>query len=357
MFVLLLTACLLPYLVMSSGLQRHSLWALATYISGSTPFPEFSVVLMLDDIQVGYYDSESDRMRRIGGAGEKEAELGLGQNAVFILQAMLQDMRKRLNVLRDELNLTAAGVYVHQRLTGCEVRQDGQPELIMFRDGANGQDTDGLQYNMTHFLYAAVESSTGRQLQWDALKQSYMQMIYSNIYLPFCVQTLQHLLEREKHLVMRRVRPRLRLMSQPLVGGAQITCLATDFYPRHINLTLLRDGEPVDEDKMTVGSVLPNGNGLYQLRKTLTIDEEELQSKHKYTCAASHLSLDNRLDVSWRTESFRSYRVHVISAPVILMVAAILLLVALMMKMRRRSGSEDISMETLEQPGACDGTN
>lgn len=35
----------------------HSLMALATYIVGQTPFPEFSVILMLDDVQLAYYDS------------------------------------------------------------------------------------------------------------------------------------------------------------------------------------------------------------------------------------------------------------------------------------------------------------
>ncbi|XP_061570480.1 hereditary hemochromatosis protein homolog [Cololabis saira] len=184
------------------------------------------------------------------------------------------------------------------------------------------------------------------------MEQMYLQIRFSKVYQPFCVQILRRLLESEKHLVMRRVKPRLRLLSQPGGGGAQITCLATDFYPRHINLTLLRDGEPVDEEEMTVGSVLPNGNGLYQLRKTLVVDEEELQRKHKYTCAASHLSLDNRLDVSWRVESFRSFRVHVISAPIVLLLVVVILLLVLMMKMRKRSGSEGISMETQESHGA-----
>lgn len=255
---------------------------------------------MLDDIQVGYYDSKVDRVMRASTASDHEAELNLGQEPVTVLRDIYSSMKKRLNLVKHRFNLTIDGVHVQQRVTGCEVLEDGQPALIMFRDGSNGQDADSLLYNMTHFTYAVRE---GWEIQWDALKKTSFQMLYSNIYLPFCVRTLQHFLEREKHLVMRRVKPRLRFITRQVVGGAQVTCLATDFYPRHINLSLLRDGQPVDEGELRIGSVLPNGNGLYQVRKTLMVDEKELQRKHNYTCEASHLSLDNRLRVNWRAES------------------------------------------------------
>ncbi|XP_061574068.1 class I histocompatibility antigen, Gogo-B*0201 alpha chain-like [Cololabis saira] len=328
----------------------HSLSVLLSYISGPTQFPEFSVVLMLDDIQVGYYDSDTDQLIKVDGGGEKGAELDLGQLALNVLQYNMMSMRIRLDIVRRRLNLTAPGIYVQQRMYICGVEEVGQPAFIMSRNVANGHDVDSILCNTTHFLYGGGE---GWDFEFDSMRKIYEQMRFSNIYLPLCARTLQHLLESNKHLVMRRVRPRLRLLSQPGGGGAQITCLATDFYPRHINLTLVRDGEAVDEEEMTVGSVLPNGNGLYQQRKTLMVDEEELQRKHKYTCAASHLSLDNRLDVSWRPESFRSFRVHVISAPVVLLLVVVILLLVLMMKMRKRSGSEQALHEGSE-PGVED---
>ncbi|CAK6982147.1 hereditary hemochromatosis protein homolog [Scomber scombrus] len=244
---------------------------------------------MLDDIQVGYFDSTMDQPRI---SGEEEAELDLGQQAMLVLQDMLSSMTYQLAQFKHRFNLTA-GVHVQQRLAGCEVLQDCQPAHIMFRDGSNGQDTEGMMYNMTHFTYA---SGDGWEIQWDAMEKAYVQTLYSNIYLPFCVWTLKHLLDHKKRLVTRRVRPRVRFITKPLSGGARLTCLATDFYPRHINLTLLRDGQPVDEDQLTGGAVLPNGNGLYQVRKTLTVTDEELQRKHSYTCTTAHLSLDNRLE-------------------------------------------------------------
>ncbi len=74
-----------------------------------------------------------------------------------------------------------------------------------------------------------------------------------------------------------------------------MSCLVTGFYPRHINLTLFRDEQPVADHEITGGDLLPNDDGTYQMRKSLEISAAD---KHKYTCSATHLSLDNKLDVS-----------------------------------------------------------
>ncbi|XP_069032292.1 major histocompatibility complex class I-related gene protein-like [Embiotoca jacksoni] len=305
------------------------MWMFASSISGSTVFPEFTAVLMLDDIQVGYYDSTMDQAIRVGGGGEKGAELDLGQDGTSLLQEMIFNMRERLNWAKDNFNLT--GVVVYQRLTGCEVL-DGQPVFFMLRGANNRQEVESIMYNMTHFTY---DGSNNWKIWWDVWKSTYFQTLFSNFYVPVCVRFLQNLLDREKNLVMRRVRPRVRVLTKQVVGGARVTCLATDFYPRHINLTLLRDGRPVDEDELTGGSVLPNGNGLYQVRKTLTVDDEELRRKHSYTCAASHLSLDNRMEVSWRAEFSRSHRVPVVSVPVAVLLLVLLVVVVLWWRRRR----------------------
>ncbi len=73
-----------------------------------------------------------------------------------------------------------------------------------------------------------------------------------------------------------------------------MSCLATGFYPRHINLTLFRDGQPVADHEITGGDLLLNDDGTYQMRKSLEISAAD---KHTYTCSATHISLDNKLDI------------------------------------------------------------
>uniref|UniRef100_A0A8C1S863 Ig-like domain-containing protein n=1 Tax=Cyprinus carpio TaxID=7962 RepID=A0A8C1S863_CYPCA len=69
-------------------------------------------------------------------------------------------------------------------------------------------------------------------------------------------------------------------------GGSRLSCLATGFYPRHINLTLFRDEQPVADHEITAGDLLPNDDGTYQMRKSLEISAAD---KHTYTCSVTHL--------------------------------------------------------------------
>ncbi|RXN37838.1 major histocompatibility complex class I-related gene protein-like [Labeo rohita] len=101
----------------------------------------------------------------------------------------------------------------------------------------------------------------------------------------------------EKNNVLRKVTPRVKLFRKPLPDsqGLQISCLATGVYPRHINLSLFRDDQPVDDDQITGGEILPNGDGTYQMRKSLLISACE---GHKYNCTMKHLSFGEKLDIT-----------------------------------------------------------
>ncbi|XP_076126815.1 popy Class I histocompatibility antigen, A-1 alpha chain-like [Alosa pseudoharengus] len=166
-------------------------------------------------------------------------------------------------------------------------------------DAFNGVGGEGL-----HFLNEdsyTVESNWANK--WTTTKQQIVKSLYKNVYLPVCIKTLKSFLKKTRNLVLRRVKPRVRLHQKTLSdsGGAKVTCLAIGFYPRHINLTLLRDGQPVSDHQITGGELLPNGDETYQMRKSLEVSAEELQHHH-YTCTAEHLSLDNRLDIDFERE-------------------------------------------------------
>ncbi|KAF4100079.1 hypothetical protein G5714_018275 [Onychostoma macrolepis] len=159
------------------------------------------------------------------------------------------------------------------------------------------------------------------------------------------MKALRTFLEKEKTTVMRKLKPKVRLFRKPLTASQelQISCLATGFYPRHINLTLFRDGQPVDDDQITGGEILPNGDGTYQMRKSLVISEEELREEHKYNCTMKHLSLDNKLDIAFDEDleksDFGSSALSIIISVLVFMCVAVLIVIALI-RWRKRCAAE-----------------
>ncbi|XP_067236762.1 major histocompatibility complex class I-related gene protein-like [Chanodichthys erythropterus] len=168
---------------------------------------------------------------------------------------------------------------------------------MIIRDAARGSTTDELHYFNNTFTYKVILN-----ISQDKLKphlEEFKQEVENTFY-PVCINTLKNYLKKREDQINRKVKPRVRFLqkSNSDSGGFRVSCLATGFYPRHINLTLFRDGQPVSDHEITGGDLLPNGDGTYQMRKSLEISAD----KHKYTCSATHLSLDNKLDVTLEFE-------------------------------------------------------
>ena len=86
----------------------HSLWALITLIIGDTPFPEFSAVMMLDDIQVAYYDSNVKNLIYRQFKSEDEDQKYLS----FLFEAEYEDMHTRqLNHTSGKCGASSSAIY------------------------------------------------------------------------------------------------------------------------------------------------------------------------------------------------------------------------------------------------------
>uniref|UniRef100_A0A4W5PRV0 Immunoglobulin C1-set domain-containing protein n=1 Tax=Hucho hucho TaxID=62062 RepID=A0A4W5PRV0_9TELE len=273
-----------------------------------TPFPVLPVVLMLDDLVTTL---------NVEGA----------YHAAFIFRAMSFSLKARSSELKC-FNSTE-GIHVQQRLTGCEMSDNGEPALIVSRDSFNGIYADlAIYYNMTHYSY-----NSGNLLPpWSEVHQTYVKGLYQTIFLNICMDTLNMFLEKEKKCIMRKVRPRVRLIQKAMSGGVQqMSCLAFD-------------GQPIAEQALNGGQLLPNGDGTYQLRKSLEVSTEELRERDNYTCTASHLSLDNKLDVSWVPESGADrVGLSILSALLVMVSITILICISVCLRRRSEAGSQTLS--------------
>lgn len=67
-----------------------------------------------------------------------------------------------------------------------------------------------------------------------------------------------------------------------------LTCLATGFYPKDIQLNVRKSRTSLPEHLVTSSGVRPNGDGTYQLRKSVEINQED---KALYDCYVNHITL------------------------------------------------------------------
>uniref|UniRef100_A0A8C2GUT6 Ig-like domain-containing protein n=1 Tax=Cyprinus carpio TaxID=7962 RepID=A0A8C2GUT6_CYPCA len=324
------TACaLVCFLLVSVSVLAgsHTLTVLATYIRGEKAF---SASIMLDDITVGYYDSETKIYVARGNTTNEDDVID--PNIVrAVSENVLVHFIERSHRLRP-VNDTESHV-VYQFIGFCE-QSDNKIGQMISKTAYRGSTFDELQIfdgNITYQLFY-TEPETIRNLEQSKSR-------LEKVYYPACINMLKNYLKKRETQLNRKVKPQVRLIQKANSdsGGSRVSCLATGFYPRHINLTLFRDGQTVSDHEITGGDLLPNADGTYQMRKSLEISAAD---KHKYTCSVTHLSLDNKLDIDleYPGETF---------VVVVLALGLVLLMVVAIFISRRRyrsvSSSSDYS--------------
>ncbi|XP_029115819.1 BOLA class I histocompatibility antigen, alpha chain BL3-6-like isoform X2 [Scleropages formosus] len=315
--------------------DSHSLSLEGTYISGETQFPEFTMVLLVNDVPVEYYDSGIKKIvsRRHWRVNDSIQETDLRDYVIADLYTSLQNS---LFTMMKHSNQTQ-GVHVYQRFAVCDLEDDTLSRFFVINayDGEDQYQYDALSHTENAFVPEFV---------WSSVRRNIMKQKYSNIYRPLCVRTLRRYLQEDKNILLRKERPRVRVIqkTEPHSGRTQVSCVATGFYPRRVNMTLLRDDRPVPDRELTGGQVLPNGDGTYQLRRSLSVSEEELRERHRYTCTVSHLSVDNKLDVNWEPEA--PVDPVLISAVLIavLVLTALIITAIVLCRKRRHTGIKNL---------------
>ncbi|XP_069055020.1 BOLA class I histocompatibility antigen, alpha chain BL3-7-like [Lepisosteus oculatus] len=224
--------------------DSHSLWYFFTLTMGQTQMSEFVAVGMVDDIQVEYYNSEIGKI-----------------------------ISRR---------------HWHP---GSEVEEATNKSWDTY------DDQDVVVYNMKSHSWTLLIP----QVVIDMARLQATKFLTENFYQPLCGQILKSYLLQERNRLMRRVKPKVRVFQKKsgVSGGTEVVCLATGFYPRAVEVTVLRDGHPIPEQELRGGEVLPNGDGTYQLRKSLRVSEEEQSERRNYPCRVQHSGLDNKLEVNW----------------------------------------------------------
>uniref|UniRef100_A0A3Q3E488 Major histocompatibility complex class I-related gene protein-like n=1 Tax=Labrus bergylta TaxID=56723 RepID=A0A3Q3E488_9LABR len=257
-------------------LLMHSLKHFLTASSEVTNFPEFVAVGIVDDIQVGHYDSNTKRVEPkqdwMNKITEDKADYWewLTERAVYHQQTF----KVRLDTFKRRFNQTG-GVHIVQWMVGCEWDDETGEVHGYDQFGYDGEDFIALDLK-TWTWVAPQQRAVSIKQEWDNNKAhlAYLKIYYTKE----CVDLLKKFVNYGRSSLMRTDLPTVSLLQK--TPSSRVTCHATGFYPNRAMMFWRKDGEELHED-MDKGEILPNHNGSFQISADLQLPSDDWG---KYDC-------------------------------------------------------------------------
>ncbi|XP_064409135.1 class I histocompatibility antigen, F10 alpha chain-like [Latimeria chalumnae] len=214
---------------------------------------------------------------------------------------------------------------------GCELNDD-ETTTVFCKTSFQGEDFSSFDRDRKLYTPAAGKAQIRSKVcpvdkAWDSY--------FSEDWKQDCIEWLKKHLLYGKETLERKVAPEVRVYDRPdsernLIA---LTCMATGFYPRAVDMTWVRDGKTQMDNAHTDG-ILPNGDETYQIRKTIEID---LEDKHSYTCWVDHSSLEKQLSVTWAPSS--GFKVGIIAVGVLILILVLLVIGFVKWKKEKKPGA------------------
>ncbi|CAM4640032.1 unnamed protein product [Leuciscus chuanchicus] len=331
--------------------EMHSLYY--TYSAVSKPLMsgeeyEFYNSVELDDIQMSLCNSvnKADFMTRLC---EESERLFNESDDLHYKQQWLQINIKTLMDKRNENSTRDTDLHVLQWRHGCAVERHSNGS-VMFLQGTDEYAYDGqtLTFDLSmHWKPLVLD----HDIIWDRESVSSLERK--------CVETLTRFteLQREGKIIMES-RPRVHTLVK--ASGSSVSsllvCLATGFYPKHVQMEIRHDQTPVPDDQLNSEGIRPNADGSFQLKKSLEILPSE---RSQYQCVVKHQTLTEPLIIRCGNRIIHqmNVRLRVVTGFIVaLFVLVIILLVFYLLRkcVKRRKLWEEMSeSELLKRPERC----
>ncbi|KAL7868732.1 hypothetical protein SRHO_G00101160 [Serrasalmus rhombeus] len=276
--------------------DKHSLFYLYTIQSrySTDRNYEFIAVTLLNDRQFDSYSS-TDGVRTPKQDWLKEMKESEWKEGTDKLKYDGHHLNKILDIQMKTFRHDESDGHTLQWRIGCEGEKhsDGSVSVLncINEYGYDGQSL--ISYNWTSRKWSAPVSQDGVTEEWNAGRGQYAVQRceecehWLKIYLQYnTTETKQN--EVDVYVFAKKSVTDLKKLT--------LTCLATGFYPKYVEIKVRKFTTSLPEHLLTSSGVRPNGDGTYQLKKSVEINEDEAAD---YDCYVTHSSISTPVIKQW----------------------------------------------------------
>ncbi|XP_036397405.1 class I histocompatibility antigen, F10 alpha chain-like [Megalops cyprinoides] len=261
--------------------------------------PEYYEVIMVDEVPVFYYDSTMTAEAPIPDwLNFPEGRLHWNDiNSIAIHNK--HSMAVALQVTIQHVNQTGdfpSKVHIYQGHGICDLHPDGTIQSFVTH-AYNGKDF--LSFDMETKTWTAVvpQAVYYKRKRESASRSERIAEFYKHQ----CVERMKIFLKNAPALLVDNHKaPEVSLFEKrgSTSSDVTVTCHVTGFYPPTVQVEWLGAGVRPLVEGVNSEEVLPNGDGTFQMRKTLTISAAA-QNTQSYRCLVLHSSVPSNITRHW----------------------------------------------------------
>ncbi|XP_017575224.2 major histocompatibility complex class I-related gene protein-like [Pygocentrus nattereri] len=268
--------------VYRTSAASHSLRYISTAITPGTPFPQYTVVGLVDGEPLMVYDSNIRKMTPKTAHIEKKMGEDYWRDDSDTFRGEQKWSLSNMDTTMKRHNDTA-GIHTWQWVYGCELHNNGTTTAYS-KFAYDGEDY--IQLDLDTGTFTAPKNAF--LLNWNKHRitdcKHYLEIE--------CIEELKKFVGfGESGELERKVSPEVSLFQKD--SSSPVVCHATGFFPKAVMISWQKNGEDLHED-VQLRETLLNQDGTFQKRSVLTVSPEELDT-HDYTCIIQHSSLEKEM--------------------------------------------------------------